>query len=253
VIHKLLNLTRNLFTIDVESTGVDVQNDRIIEIGFQQFNDAGLVKEYTTRINPGIPIPPASTAVHHITDDDVKAKPTFKQLAESFARGFKDCDYAGKRVTFDLQMLTSEFARAKVSWTLGDARIVDADQLERLLVPRSLSHLYKKYTGEDMQDAHSALADVQSTTIVIEKQLQTAGAIDLPRNLDALHKLQFGNMIDLGGKFKFINGVACVAFGKWNGKPMTVVDTSYWDWLIKSEFSDEVKALASNAKLGIYP
>ncbi len=257
MIHKLLNLTRNLFVLDVESTGTNVQTDRIIELGFQQFNADGLVKEYTTRINPGIPIPPSSTKIHHITDADVAGKPTFKQLAESFARGFKDCDFAGKRVTFDLQILASEVQRAGVSWSIDDARLIDADRLEALLNPRSLSHLYKKYTGEDLKDAHGALTDVKATTVVLEAQMaqmifdKTEG---LPRDVATLHALSFPGFIDLGQKFRFVNGIPCFSqWGKYANRPMKDADVGYWDFIIRSDFGADVKALAGNAKLGKFP
>lgn len=275
MLHKLLNLTRPLIVVDTETTGVDVQKECIIEIGFQIWTAEGLTKEYRTLVNPGLPIPPASTEIHGITDEHVRSCrvcrsvascacaegfrpwPTFKQLAPNLSIGFKDCDYAGKNVRFDLQILAAEFARNGIQWTIGDARIVDADRLEALLNKRSLSHLYKKYTGRDLEDAHSALVDVQATTIVIEYQMQATifdQSEGLPRDVAKLHELSFPGMIDLEGKFRFVDGIPCFTrWGKYAGKPMTVADNGYWDWILKNDFSAEAKAIAGRAKMRKYP
>jgi DNA polymerase-3 subunit epsilon len=289
MIHSLLNLTRSLFVLDTETTGLDTAKDRIVELAFQQFDATGLVKEWRSLVNPGIPIPASAVKMHRITDEHMtrcrncgapkgadhpntsyiatadgslnceafKPVPTFKQLAANLAKGLVDCDYAGKRVTFDLQILAAEFARAGISWIVGDARIVDADRLEALLNPRSLGHLYKKYTGEDLKDAHGALTDVKATTIVIEHQMsqmifdRTDG---LPHDLNALHTLSFPGFIDLGGKFRMVDGVPCFTqWGKYANKPMTMADVSYWDWVLRESFPADVKRLASAAKLGKFP
>lgn len=287
MLSDVLHLTRPLVVPDTETTGVDPVNDRIVELGFQIYDATGLIKEYRTLVNPCMPIPAETTEVHGYKDDDfLKCRtcgalltthasdlietacetprrwPTFMELAKSLIVGFTNCDYAGKNVRFDLQILAAEFARAGVEWTIGDARIVDADRLEALLVPRSLSHLYEKYTGRELEDAHGALEDVRGTAIVIEQQMLTSRgktvqcyAQELPMDLDALHALQWPTMIDLGGKFAFNkDGVACFTrWGKYAGKPMTKADNGYWDWILKNDFTVETKVLAQKAKLGIFP
>lgn len=238
----------------------------------------GLTKEYRTLVNPGTPIPPEVTEIHGIKDDDFllcrtcglsrdecvmsgdsfKTWPAFKQLAANLLIGFTNCDYAGKNVRFDLRILMAEFARAGVEWTIGDARIVDSDRLEAWLNKRSLSHLYRKYTGQKLEGAHGALTDVQASTTVIEHQMRELSNDEestlLPRDFDTLHALQSPGMIDLEGKFQFIKGVPCFTrWGKYAGKPMTAADGSYWDWILKSEFSAEIKNLARRAKLKQFP
>lgn len=282
MIHELLNLTRPLFVIDCETTGTDVQKDRIIELGVQRWEASGLTKEWRSRINPTIPIPRESIEVHHITDAMIqgcqacggnrpgspiepgtpngmmcsctafKPAPTFKQLAPNLIIGFKDCDYAGKNVRFDLRILMAEFLRAEVEWHYLGARIVDAERLEQLAVPRSLSHLYEKYTGQKLAGAHGALTDVQASAIVIEAQLTEH--VQLPRDLGALHALQWPGWIDGDGKFKFIRGVASVGqWGKYAGWPMKSVPSDYWSFILKNDFSADVKQLAKDAKLGKFP
>lgn len=315
MIHQLLNLTRPLFVIDCETTGVDTAKDRIVELGFQQWvgegpckhcesyetafknglvsripecdqchgsrRVEGMVKEWRTLVNPGVPIPEAVSKVHGITDAMVQACricgkqagefnhevleahrevdlcefkpiPTFKQLAANLAGGLRDCDFAGKNVRFDLRILAAEFARAAVEWSYIGARIIDAERLEQLAVPRTLSHLHEKYVGHKHDGAHGALSDVRASTTVIVHQLQAHQT--LPRDLDHLHALQWPGWIDGDGKFRFVDGVPCFGqWGKYATKPMRAADGGYWDWILGQEFSPEVKALAREAKLGKYP
>ena len=169
MIHKLLNITRPLIIPDCETTGIDTKSDRIIELGFQVWTSEGLTKEWRSLIDPGIPIPEASAKIHgftaasfttcqkchyprenhpHLECEQYHGVPTFAQIAPSLATGFRDCDYAGKNVRFDLRMLSTEFARAGVEWSYLDARIICADRLEQLGDPRTLSNLYEKHTGK---------------------------------------------------------------------------------------------------------
>lgn len=324
MIHKLLNLTRPLFVIDTETTGVDVKNDRIIELGFQMwagggpckncenqltalkagliteiplcehcngsgFIEGGLQKEYRTLVNPGVPIPAEATAVHGITDaqfvgcrvcggnphgspiepdapngmicmcSEFKPIPTFKQLATNLARGLSNCDFAGKNVRFDLRIISAEFARSGVEWNYLGARVIDAERLEQLAVPRTLSNLYEKYTGQKHEGAHGALSDVRALTVVIESQLvehseKLYGATGLPHSLDALHKLQWPGWIDGDGKFRFVNNVACFSnWGKHANKPMHKVESGYYDFILKGDFSADVKKIAAEAKMKKFP
>ena len=274
MLHTLLNLTRNLVVFDVESTGTNPETDRIVELSFALWDATGLVKEWRSLVNPGVPIPPHVSKIHKITDemmrqcqacgqydDDVapdrcrcerfKPVPRFKDLAASMAKGFVNCDYCGQNVRYDLQIFAAEMARAGVVWSYADARIVDSARLEQLAVPRSLSHLHEKYVGLKHDGAHGALSDVRAAATVIVKQLETHP--NLPRDLDELHKIQWPGMLDASGKFKLIDGVATCTFGKHRGVAMRKIPTSYWDWLLGAEFPEDVKQLAREAKLGKFP
>ncbi len=291
MLNTLLTLNQPLFVLDLETTSLDVKEARIVEIAFQRWEASGMTKEWTSRVNPGIPIPAAASKVHGIFDADVASKPTFKQLAVNLAKGLSDCSFANQNIRFDLRILAAEFARAGQAWSYAGARIIDSYQLERLAVPRNLSALYEKYVriqclncggmgttthdilfggtehdteerdckvcnglgnvGEKHDGAHGALSDVLAAATVIARQLETFP--NLPRDLDKLHDAQWPGEIDTEGRFRFINGVACVAFGKWNGKAISSVDTSYWDWICSNDFSPEVKAIAERAKMGQYP
>ncbi len=287
MINELLRLTRPLIIPDTETTGTDPNKDRIIEIGFQVWTAEGLQKEWRSLVDPGVPIPEKTTEIHGITNEAVKRckvcweeephvteyreghgvrqtidgslhefhpYPTFAQLAANLAIGFKDCDYAGKKVRFDLSIIAASMNRANQPWSYVDARIIDIDRLEQLAVPRTLSALHKKYTGAEHDGAHGALSDVRASATVIMRQLQEHQ--QLPRDLDHLHELQWPGWIDGEGKFRFINGEACVGqWGKHAGVPMRKVDRGYWDFILnpKNTFSEETKQFARNAKLGIFP
>lgn len=281
-LNKIFALKRPLFVVDTETTGLDVQNDRIVEFGLQQWTSEGLIKEWRSLVNPEILIPEQATKSHKITNallnacqvcklpilrsemleesdgrercrcETPKPVPTFRQLAESLARGMTNCDFAGKNVRFDLRIIAAEMARVRVEWSYLGARILDNDRIEALANPRSLSHLYEKYTGQKHEDAHTALADVQASSVVLYYQMQQHPT--LSRDLDTLHELQWPGWIDGEGKFQFVNGVPCFSrWGKYSGQPMANADRGYWDFILSNSFSLDVKALAREAKLGRFP
>ncbi len=271
MIHTLLNLTRPLFVLDSETTGLNDDTARIIELGFQMWTAEGMVKEYRSLINPMIAIPPESTAIHGITDEmmlqcqtckkvredcgceQFKIVPTFKQLAPSLARGFTNCDYAGKNIRFDLRKMAKEFGRAGVKWDYIGARIIDIDRNEAIADPRDLGSMHKKATGEVHEGAHGALSDVKASHTVLVWQFTRDDK--LPRDIDELHNLSWPGWIVADGSFRFVNGKATVTFGKHRDTPMDKVPTDYWDWMLgpKVSFPDDVRALVLKAKLGQFP
>lgn len=252
MLHKLLSLTRPFILLDTETTGTDHETDRIIEIGFQEWGPQGIHNEWRTLVNPGIPIPPESTAVHHITDEMVKDAPTFSQLCGLPAE-LSNCDFGGQNIRFDLRILFEEMVRAGFSWNYTDARIIDSYRLEAVAIPRGLENLHEKYTGMKHDGAHGALSDVRASATVIAHQLMAHQM--LPRDLDALHAAQWPGYIDVDGKFRMIDGVPKVAFGKWKGKAMRSVPRDYWVWVSgpKTTFSNEVKLIAAAAMRGVFP
>jgi len=271
-LHELLRLTRTLHVFDLETTSLQTEEAHIVEIGFQTWNHLGLLHEWRSLVNPGVPIKNAHA--HGITDDDIvvkcwkcrrykeehptescpewRAVPAFSQLAARLSSGFSNCDFAGKNVRYDLAVLSAEFRRAHVKWSYAGARIIDGDRLEQILEPRTLSALYEKYTGQKLEGAHRADNDVRATTTVIEHQLSRNRKI-FPTDLDLLHEMQWPGWIDSEGKFRFDkDGVARVQFGKHRNVPMEQVPKDYWRWVTEN-FSDESRQIAANALIGIFP
>jgi DNA polymerase-3 subunit epsilon len=273
MLHKLFTLTRPLFVLDCETTGTDTQQSRIVELGLQKWTADGMVEEYRTLVNPNVLIPPEVIAIHGITDEMVRTCQvcdlamadhalcdhpfhrycTFAQLAPDLVKDFVDCDFAGKNIRFDLRITAAEMVRAGQVWSYAGARIIDAERLEQLAVPRTLSDLHEKYTGAKHDGAHGALSDVKASATVIVKQLVAHPT--LPRDLEALHAAQWPGYIDSEGKFGFVNGVPTVRFGKWRDKPMARVDSDYWTWMAgpKADFTPEVKAIAREAAARRFP
>jgi len=272
MIHTILNLTRPLIVLDCETTGFE---GRICELGFQVWDSNGLSAEWCSFINPEIPIPPEATTVHGITDQLVTVLcrrckqlpiehpynncetwspvPTFGQIAVKIAKGFSDCDFAGKNIRFDLRRLESDFKRVGIAWSYATAIIIDAERLEQLGEPRSLSHLYKKHTGKHLEGAHGALTDTRASTEVIVAQLQ-AYREALPRDLKMLHEAQWPGWIDGEGKFRFDEqGIPRSNFGKHRGEKMASIPPSYWRWIIEHDFPTDVTEIAKNALVGKFP
>jgi DNA polymerase-3 subunit epsilon len=253
MLHTILTLTRPLIIFDLETTGIG-PDARIVEIGFQRYTAEGMDKEWRSFINPGIPIPPETTEAHHITDEDVANAPLWdEKLARNIARGFSGVDLGGKHIWFDIRVLMADCQRVGVDWSPRGSYILDAEALERIIEPRDLSTLYKRRTGKEPQNAHSALDDVWMTVELIVAQLEQAPDI-LPRDMEALHALQWPDRIDLDGKFRFDkSGVPHVQFGQHRGKPMRNVPKDYYRWMSRGDFSSEVKQIAQNAIEGRFP
>lgn len=273
MIHILLNLTRPLFYIDAETTGLD-RDTRIVELGFQRWEARGLTMEWRMLFNPGIPIPAGASDTHGITTEMINscrrcgkpfsdfdhtgfstcefaAWPYFKQAAQRLAGGFTDCDYAGKNIRFDLRVLANEFVRVGVEWSYQGARILDIDRLEQIALPRTLSALYEKYTGEALEGAHGALEDVRASQVVMVKQFEAHSV--LPRDLDELHKLLWPGWITADGSARFRNDVPVLTFGKHRDKPLQEIPIDYWNWVLSADFPADLKTLAAQAKLKKFP
>jgi DNA polymerase III subunit epsilon len=180
-----LPLERSLVFFDLETTGLRVGTDRIVEFALIRFSPGGDVYERVRRINPEMPIPPEATAVHGISDEDVAGEPTFSAVARSLAEILEPCDLAGFNVRrFDLPMLLAEFRRAGVDFRPEGRRIVDVQMIFHREEPRDLSAAVRFYLGRELEDAHSALADIRATAAVLGAQLDRY--THLPRELGGL-------------------------------------------------------------------
>ena len=181
-----IKLKRPLVFFDIESTGLDISADRIIEISFVKLYPDAHTDIKTRRINPGMHIPEASTAIHHITDEDVKDCPLFKQIAKSLAQQLEGCDIAGyNSIKFDIPLLAEEFLRCGVDFDFSRHRLVDVQNIYHKMEPRTLAAAYKFYCHKELEGAHGAEADTVATMEVLKAQLEKYSDT-LQNDIDAL-------------------------------------------------------------------
>ena len=179
-------LTRPLAFLDLETTGLSVNSDRIIELAVILVSPQGHVLEKVRRFNPGIPIPPEATAIHGITDEDVAEEPPFAARAKALAELLEGCDLGGFNIRrFDLPMLAAEFKRAGVPFTVQGRHLLDAQTIFHREEPRDLSAAARFYLGREHSEAHTALGDIRTTAAVLSAQM--AKYPHLPREMASLH------------------------------------------------------------------
>ena len=253
-----LRIDRPLVFLDTETTGLDKTRDRIIEFSAIKIFPDGSEKELTLRINPQIPIPQEATEIHGITDKDVADCPKFYQCAVAIRKFLKDSDLAGFNIIrFDLPLLENEFRRINMEFSREGRNLIDSQIIFHLLEPRNLEAAYKKYCGKELNNAHSAEADVRATVEVLLGQLNKHP--ELPRDVKELADYclpERANYIDAEGKFIWSNGKAICAFGKYRGMSLQrIAQTApgYLKQLSRDDFSPELQELARNALQGKFP
>ena len=260
-----LNLKVPLCFFDLETTGTQITKDRIIEIAVIKIMPNGEVVKKTNRLNPTIPIPAGSSAIHGIYDQDVADKPTFKEVAKDYARFFEGCDLAGFNVLkFDVPILVEEFLRAGVEFDYDRKKIIDAQRIYHLMEQRNLSAAYRFYCNKELTNAHSAEADAEATMDIFLAQVQrydqqpVTDSLGNPlgviqNDMEALHLLTTSNMIDLAGRMvRNENGEPTINFGKHKNKTVVQVlkeEPSYYDWVMKGDFSLDTKRKLTEIKL----
>lgn len=251
-----LVLSRPLAFVDLETTGVNFAKDRIVEIAVLKLMPDGNIHEKQTRVNPLIPIPAAVTAIHGITDEDVKDAPTFEQIAKQYFIFLDECDLAGFNSTrFDFPILLEEFHRAGVVFDVSARKFVDVQRIYHNLEPRNLAAAYRFYCKKELTDAHSAMADVKATYEVLKSQLEHYPGV-LQNNVEFLHEFsKDGDFVDLGKRMYYENKIEMFNFGKHKGKAVTEIfkiEPSYFDWLMKSEFpldfKEKIKSIRERMK-----
>ncbi len=248
-----LALKNPIIFFDLETTGTNILRDRIVEISYIKVMPSGNETERTLRINPGMPIPAEATAIHHITDDDVKNAPPFKQVAQELANVFLGCDIAGFNSNrFDVPMLMEEFLRAGVNIDLSRRKFVDVQTIFHKMEQRTLIAAYKFYCGKDLTEAHSANADTRATYEVLKAQLDHYPS--LKNDIAFLSDFSSQNKnVDLMGRI--IYNEACKEvfnFGKYKGQLVEDVfrrDIGYYSWMMQGEFPANTKQVITNIKL----
>ncbi|WP_138994224.1 3'-5' exonuclease [Larkinella sp. C7] len=241
-----LKLSRPIIFFDLETTSLSVPDARIVEISLYKLNVDGTHEIRTRRLNPCIPIPPASTEVHGITDEDVALEPTFTAKAQSLLNYIKDCDLAGfNAIAYDVPVLYHEFLRSGIDWDYSTICIVDPGNVFKIKETRTLSAAVKFYCDREFENAHSAEADVLATVNVLTGQLEKYG--DLPTTVEelALYSNRGKKILDISGKFyENAEGEICFSFGEHRGVPAKE-QASYLKWMIKKDFAPDTKKLAA--------
>jgi len=245
----MLPLDRPLVVFDTETTGTNPRADRIIEIACVKVHPDGRREQWVRRLNPGVPIPAASSVIHGLSDCDVADQPRFREVAAELAAFLSGCDLAGYNITgFDLPVLRAEFLRAGVPFEVSERRLLDAQRIFFSREPRHLAAAARFYCQSDHLGAHGALADAEMTLRVLAGQFQRY--VDLPRSLAVLHELFCAGIdqdLDPEGRFRLVNGEPTVNFGKNRGRRLADIsreEPGFLRWILKGDFSDPVKSLA---------
>lgn len=261
---------RPIVFFDLETTGTNISQDRIVELSVVKIHPDGERETRTRRLNPEMPIPPEATAVHHISDEDVANEPTFRQIAKNFYIFLEGCDLGGYNIVkFDIPVLIKEFQRAGLQFSMEGRRIVDAYTIFCRMEPRNLTAAYKFFCGKKLEGAHGAAADTMATVEICEAQLAKYGDpayTDLPEGIEKFPSTpdemndfcasQNPDWIDANGRFKWRGGEAVVSFGKYNGTPLRKIAEDYPDflrWILKADFPEDVRKIASDALIGKFP
>ena len=248
-----LNLKNPIIFFDLETTGINFTHDRIVEISYMKISPNGDEEIKTRRINPEMPIPAAATAIHGISDDDVKDSPTFKSIAKSLAAQIEGCDLAGYNSNrFDIPMLMEELLRAGVEIDLRKRKFIDVQVIFHKMEQRTLSAAYKFFCDKDLEDAHSAEADTKATYEILKAQLDRYP--DLENSVDFLDRFSRQNdFVDFAGRIIYDDkGVEVFNFGKHKGRSVVEVlenESSYYSWMMNGDFSLDTKRVLTQIKM----
>lgn len=248
-----LNLKKPIIFFDLETTGLNFTQDRIVEISLIKVAQNGEETHKTWRVNPEMPIPAESSAIHHITDDDVKNERTFKEIAKELAEIFRGCDLAGFNSNrFDIPMLDQEFRKAGVAIDLKRARFVDVQTIFHKKEPRNLVAAYRYYCGKELDGAHSANCDTLATYEVLLAQLDKYP--DLPNDVEKLAEFSSQNRnVDFMGRLIYDDkNREVINFGKHKGKIAEEVlrrEPAFYDWVMHGDFTEDTKNCFTQIKL----
>lgn len=261
-----MKINKPIAFFDLETTGVNISTDRIIEICIVRVSPPNETVEVKTfRVNPGMPIPDQSSAIHGIYDKDVANEPKFSEIAQQVFQFMKDCDLGGfNSIRFDIPLLIEEFFRAGIEFDISKRKLIDSQRIFHLMEPRTLGAAYRFYCNKDLENAHSAEADTLATYHILkaqiaryaDKQVKDAeGKVSVPikNDMQVLHDFSVGNMVDLAGRMVMSDkGDELFNFGKYKGmkvKDTLLKDPMYYDWIMKGDFPQDTKKKLTQIKL----
>ncbi len=241
----MLQLHRPLAFIDLETTGVDLCNDKIVELAIVKVMPDGTRQVKRKLVNPGCPIPAQSSEIHGITDEMVKDAPSFKDIANEIKQFLEQCDLGGYNSNrFDIPLLMEEFLRAGIGVDLSDRKMVDVQHIFYQMEPRTLVAAYKHYCEKDLIDAHSAEADINATIEVLEAQVKRYDKLGTTVQ-SILSCIGEEKIVDYARRFSFNDkGEEVFNFGKYKGRSVLEVlkaEPQYYDWMMRSDFPMHTK------------
>ncbi|MBN1108365.1 MAG: 3'-5' exonuclease [Bacteroidales bacterium] len=248
-----LLLKRPLVFLDLETTGINITSDRIVEISLLKILPGGEEEWLTTLVNPGISIPAASTAVHGISDKDVADAPSFGEIAVKLEAFMEGCDLAGfNAIKFDIPLLAEEFLRVESDFNFRKRKYVDVQVIFHKKEQRTLSAAYRFYCRKELTDAHTAEADTLATYEVLKSQLDMYP--DLENDVEKLAEFSsFNEIVDFAGRIIMNDkGVETFNFGKYKGRSVGSVfrdDPSYYSWIMNGDFPLYTKRVLTELRL----
>ena len=248
-----LNLKRPLAFIDLETTGINVSTDRIVELSVLKISPNGKEEWMTTRVNPEMAIPPKTTAIHGIKDEDVINSPTFKEVGRKLAAFLEGCDLAGyNAVKFDIPVLAEEFLRVNIDFNFRKRKYIDVQVIFYKKEQRTLAAAYQFYCKKELEGAHGSKADTAATFEVLKSQLDRYQ--DLENDVEKLADYSsFNNNVDFAGRIILDeNDVEIFNFGKHKGKSVELVfseEPAYYSWMMNGDFPLYTKKVLTEIKL----
>jgi DNA polymerase-3 subunit epsilon len=248
-----LHLKRPFVVFDLETTGINISRDRIVELAYIKVFPDGTEEKNTMRFNPQMPIPLETSLIHGIYDADVEDEPTFASKAKELADKFTGCDFGGFNSNkFDFPMLVEEFLRSQVDFETENRKFVDAQRIFHMMEQRNLSAAYKFYCDKNLENAHSAMADTQATYEVLLAQIERYE--NLENDIEQLHSMSGqSNNVDLAGRIVYNDKkVPVFNFGKHKGRAVLDVfktEPAYYQWMMDNDFPLETKRKLTKIKL----
>lgn len=248
-----LNLKKPIAFFDLETTGISITHDRIVEIAVLKIHPNGLKETKTWLVNPTIPIPEEASDIHGIKDEDVADKPTFKEIAKQVDEFMSHCDLGGFNSNrFDIPLLVEELLRVDIDFKIPSRKFVDVQTIFHKMEQRNLTAAYKFYCGKNLENAHSAEADITATYEVLEAQIDRYE--ELQNDVNFLSEFSsHNNNVDVAGRIIYNDKMVEVFnFGKYKGRPVEEVlktDPGYYGWLLKGDFSLHTKKVMSEIRL----
>lgn len=260
-----LKLKNPLAFFDLETTGINIANDRVVEISILKIMPNGDEEKLTNLINPGIPIPNETSLIHGIYDDDVKDAPFFKDVAKTLVKFLEGCDLGGFNILrFDVPMIVEEFLRAGINFDVSKRKLIDAQKIFHLMEKRNLSAAYTFYCDKTLENAHSAEADTLATYEIFVKQVERYDGQEvldmkgeklgvIKNDMGAIHNITLQKMVDLAGRMVYNDsGEEVFNFGKHKGKRVVDIlekEPMYYNWIQKNDFSLDTKRKLTEIKL----